>query len=139
MVIVIIGILAAIAVPMFLGQRDRARDANTREAGRTIAIATQLYMLDEVANPGATPPAAANKATAVASLRRAEDPGPQNLYEGADMSRVGDAVGDYDVLDATRSAALRASPCTSTHPATSRCRESRRVGARRARARSSAC
>ena len=42
-VMIIIGILAAIAIPMYLGQRDRAKDAAAR-GGRQIA--TALTVLD---------------------------------------------------------------------------------------------
>ncbi len=38
-VMIIIAILAAIAIPMYLGQRDRAKDAATRAGGRQIATA----------------------------------------------------------------------------------------------------
>ncbi len=41
--IVIIGILAAIAIPMFLGQRERAKNASAVEGGRTIMIAVLTY------------------------------------------------------------------------------------------------
>ena len=45
-VMVIIGILAAIAIPLYVGQRDRAKDAATRAGGRQIATALVLYVLD---------------------------------------------------------------------------------------------
>lgn len=46
LVIVIIGILAAIAVPMYVGQRDRAKNATAVEGGRAIAIAVMTYVAD---------------------------------------------------------------------------------------------
>ena len=45
-VMVIIAILAAIAIPMYLGQRDRAKDAAARAGGRQIATALLSRVLD---------------------------------------------------------------------------------------------
>jgi prepilin-type N-terminal cleavage/methylation domain-containing protein len=42
----IIAILAAIAIPMYLGQRDRAKDAAARAGGRQIATALLSRVLD---------------------------------------------------------------------------------------------
>lgn len=36
--IVIIGILAAVALPMYLGQRDKARNADACQGGRIVAM-----------------------------------------------------------------------------------------------------
>jgi type IV pilus assembly protein PilA len=45
-VIIIIGILAAIAIPMFLNQRDKAKVANVKEAYHTILVGVQSYATD---------------------------------------------------------------------------------------------
>ncbi len=42
-VMVVLAILAAIAIPMYLGQRDRAKNAAAVEGGRTILIAILTY------------------------------------------------------------------------------------------------
>ena len=42
-VMIIIGILCAIAIPMYLGQRERAKNAAAVEGGRTIMIAVLSY------------------------------------------------------------------------------------------------
>jgi len=45
-VIIIIGILAAIAIPMFLNQRDKAKDASVKEGIHSIQIGVQTYAVD---------------------------------------------------------------------------------------------
>ena len=45
-VMIIIAILAAIAIPMYLGQRDRAKDAAAKAGGRQIATALLSRVLD---------------------------------------------------------------------------------------------
>ena len=45
-VIIIIGILAVIAVPMYLGQRARAKDASVKEGVHTALVAVQSYAVD---------------------------------------------------------------------------------------------
>ena len=45
-VIIIIGILMAIAAPMYLGQRARAKDASVREGAHTVLVAVQSFAAD---------------------------------------------------------------------------------------------
>jgi len=45
-VIIIIAILAAIALPMFFGQRAKAKDASVKEAVRTLQVGIQSYAVD---------------------------------------------------------------------------------------------
>jgi type IV pilus assembly protein PilA len=45
-VIVIIGILAAIAIPMFLNQRVKAKDSAVKEGVHSIQIGVQSYAVD---------------------------------------------------------------------------------------------
>jgi prepilin-type N-terminal cleavage/methylation domain-containing protein len=45
-VIIIIGILAAIAIPMFLNQRAKAKDASVKEAVHTVLVGIQSYATD---------------------------------------------------------------------------------------------
>jgi type IV pilus assembly protein PilA len=45
-VIVVIGILAAIAVPLYVGQRDKAKDAAVKQAVHIIQIGVMSYATD---------------------------------------------------------------------------------------------
>jgi len=45
-VIIIIGILAAIAIPMYLGQRGRAHDSSVKEAVHTVLVGVQSWGTD---------------------------------------------------------------------------------------------
>jgi type IV pilus assembly protein PilA len=45
-VIIIIGILAAIAIPMFLNQRDKAKDSAVKEGIHSIQVGVQSYAVD---------------------------------------------------------------------------------------------
>jgi type II secretion system protein G len=45
-VIIIIGILAAIAIPMFLSQRNKAKDASVKEGIHSIQVGVQSYAVD---------------------------------------------------------------------------------------------
>jgi prepilin-type N-terminal cleavage/methylation domain-containing protein len=45
-VIIIIGILAAIAIPMFLNQRAKAKDSAVKEAVHTVFVGVQSYATD---------------------------------------------------------------------------------------------
>ena len=56
-VIIIIGILAAIAIPLFLNQRDKAKTASLKEAMHQIAIGIKSYVVDT--NDAVYPPAGA--------------------------------------------------------------------------------
>lgn len=89
-VIVIIGILAAIAIPMFLGQRERAKNAGAVEGGRTIMIAVLTYAARQ--DEGDTWPVSADRALlvgagAITAAEWPEDP----FADGANMQAVAGA------------------------------------------------
>ena len=46
-VIIIIGILAAIAIPMFLNQRDKAKDSAVKEGIHSIQVGVQSWAVDQ--------------------------------------------------------------------------------------------
>jgi type IV pilus assembly protein PilA len=52
-VILIIGILAAIAIPAFVGQRDRASDAEAKTGARNVATVMETYSSDDQSYAGA--------------------------------------------------------------------------------------
>ena len=45
-VIIIIGILAAIAIPMFLGQRDKAKEAAVKEGVHSIQVGVLILSVE---------------------------------------------------------------------------------------------
>ena len=51
-VVVIIGILAAIAIPNYIGQQDKAKDAAAMAQLRMAATSQQLYYVDQNAYTG---------------------------------------------------------------------------------------
>ncbi len=51
-VVIIIGILAAIAIPVFLGQRERAQDANAKSSARNALSAAKTYYTDSQSYAG---------------------------------------------------------------------------------------
>ena len=52
LIVIIIGILAAIAIPMFLNQRGKAEDASPEDGIHSIQIGVQSYALDHSDNSG---------------------------------------------------------------------------------------
>jgi type IV pilus assembly protein PilA len=86
-VIIIIGILAAIAIPMFLNQRDKAKDAAVKEGVHSIQVGVESYAVDT----NDTYPAAV---AAKADLATYVDNWPKNPWTNDDM-KDSTAQGDY--------------------------------------------
>ena len=89
-VIIIIGILAAIAIPMFLGQRDKAKESAVKGGVHNIELGIASYAVDH----GDTYPATGDvtKATLVdADGVPYVDNWPQNPWTGDDMGDGADA------------------------------------------------
>jgi type IV pilus assembly protein PilA len=91
-VIIIIAILAAIAIPMFLNQRGKAKDAALKDGLHSIQIGVQSYALD---NNDTYPPSVATSATLVDPTGKAYvDNWPKNPVTNAPM-KDSTAQGDY--------------------------------------------
>jgi type IV pilus assembly protein PilA len=90
-VIIIIGILAAIAIPMFLNQRNKAKDAGVKEGVHTIQIGIQSWAVDNQDDFPAV--AAVDSAGAVGGY---VDMWPDNPFEApANPMTQAATVGDF--------------------------------------------
>ena len=110
-VIIIIGILAAIAIPMFLSQRDKAKEASVKEAVHTLQIGIQSYAVDnEDLYPAGADEIDIGPSAAVAYV----DIWPHNPWEGTAMDSSGsqgnfsyEVIGDkYELVGYGKSAAV---------------------------------
>jgi len=88
-VIVIIGILAAIAIPMYLSQRDKAKDAAVKEGIHTIEVGIKTFAVDN----NDVYPAVADVA-AGGGVGALVDTWPDNPWTNVAMAQ-GAAQGDY--------------------------------------------
>lgn len=103
-VIIIMGILAAIAIPMFLNQRDKAKEAAVKGGVHNIELGIGSYGVDH----GDTYPVtgAVSKATLVdADGSSYVDVWPENPWTGLDMAE-GVGQGDYVYVNAAGSFTL---------------------------------
>jgi len=92
-VIIVIGILAAIAVPVYAGQRDKAKDAAVKEGVHTIQIGVVAYAAD---HHGAYPATEYVTFTADPGLdnlgNRYLDTWPRNPWTGEPMANTGSSI-----------------------------------------------
>lgn len=93
-VTVIIGILAAIAIPMYLGSRDRARNAAAQEGARTIAIAVMTYVQSTDDNPPLPADDCTRDFLVGHDAITAED-WPDNAFYAGEPMKQDDREGDY--------------------------------------------
>jgi type IV pilus assembly protein PilA len=92
-VIIIIGILAAIAIPMFLGQRDKAKEAAVKGGVHNIELGIASYAVDH--NDVYPASGSVNKGSMVdVSGVSYVDNWPQNPWTGANMTE-GATEGNY--------------------------------------------
>jgi len=109
-VIIIIGILAAIAIPMFLNQRGKAKDAALKDGIHSIQIGVQSYALD---HSDTYPPSVANSGSLVDQQGKSYvDQWPKNPFTNVAM-KDGTAQGDYTYSTPTTNS-FRLSGHTST-------------------------
>jgi len=95
-VIIIIGILAAIAIPMFLNQRQKAKDAGVKEGVHSIQIGIQSWAVDQNdAYPNVvdetTAPSNGTNPVAVGTLL---DKWPADMFNSEPMVNVGGGTWD---------------------------------------------
>ena len=92
-VIIVIGILAAIAIPMYVSQKDKAKDAAVKEGVHIIQIGVMSYATD---HHGAYPATEYVTYTADRSLdnlgNRYLDTWPRNPWTGKPMANTGSAA-----------------------------------------------
>ena len=84
-VIIIIGILAAIAIPMYLNQRSKAKDASVKEGVHSLQIGIQTWATDN----NDKYPALGQVATGTANVGQYVDNWPNNPYGTGAMTVVG--------------------------------------------------
>ena len=99
-VIIIIGILAAIAIPMFLNQRDKAKNSAVKEGIHSIQIGVQSWAVD---NGDVFP--AVGDVEKTGGVGTQVDNWPKNPWSTDPMVDVGTATthGDYSYVLGTAS------------------------------------
>jgi type IV pilus assembly protein PilA len=90
-VIIIIGILAAIAIPMFLGQRDKAKESAVKEGVHSIQVGVQSWAVDN----GDHYPATAVVVPGTTGLGDLVDNWPRNPWSNSPMANSASAQGDF--------------------------------------------
>ena len=103
-VIIIIGILAAIAIPMFLSQRNKAKDAAVKEGMHTIEIGLGSYAAD---NNDIYPASLPNSAALVDPTGKPYiDSWPKNPFTGTPMTQNPGSWGNYNYTQGSNSFTL---------------------------------
>jgi type IV pilus assembly protein PilA len=92
-VVAIIGILAAIAIPSFLNQKNKATDASAKELVRTAQTAAETYATDHNGDYSGVTPAALNAIEPTIQL----GPGNNNAYLNSTTGVTGASATGYTV------------------------------------------
>ena len=101
-VIVIIGILAAIAIPTYLNQRDKAKDAAVMDGVYNIEIGVASYA---IANEDVFPPV--TEVTRAGGVGRTMESWPMNPWTDEDMAdTTSEARGDFHYISGADSFSL---------------------------------
>ena len=101
-VVVIIGILAAIALPNFLSMQDRAKESEVKSNTHTVQLQVEDYKTNSAINPGGVKPAAFNTAPLAATatplgVARGNAQVPGNLKNPFNIANVGAlAINSYN-------------------------------------------
>ena len=102
LVLAIIGIISAIAIPALLGQRESARQKATESAAG--AIKAEIAVYAEMVRKSGTPPVAADVVTAVLGMPQYKFPAAKNAYTpnlAPYTTAVAGTDGDVGVVAAT--------------------------------------
>ena len=92
-VIIVIGILAAIAIPMYVSQKDKAKDAAVKEGVHIIQIGVMSYVTDHGAYPATEYVTYTPNDTQANNLgNRYLDTWPKNPWTGKPMANTGSAA-----------------------------------------------
>ncbi|HJW75661.1 MAG TPA: prepilin-type N-terminal cleavage/methylation domain-containing protein [Thermoleophilia bacterium] len=97
-VIIIIGILAAIAIPMFLTQRQKAKDANVKEGWHALQVGIESWSVDNNANYPDTGNVGVGVADALGVGLQRISPWPQDPFAAVATTPMsqGATAGHYD-------------------------------------------
>jgi len=97
-VIIIIGILAAIAIPLFLNQRQKAKDATLKEGFHALQVGIESWSVDNNANYPDTGNVGAGVADAVGVGLERLSPWPKDPYDADPTTPMsqGATAGHFD-------------------------------------------
>ena len=95
-VMIIIGILAAIAIPVFLSQREKARDTSTKADVSSVGKEVATYWIEPAAAPALSVTQAGGAGTAVSLMDGATTVATINVSKGTAIVSAGTFTSDTD-------------------------------------------
>jgi type IV pilus assembly protein PilA len=93
-VMLILGLLAAIAIPAFFNQRDKAKDASAKEAVRTAETAMETYATDHDGKYNNPTPTAVNLQDIESTLNNADLADPTGVTDNGYTVTVTSSTGN---------------------------------------------